>query len=524
VHAGFALTDANAAAVAEICRRLDGLPLAIELAAARAKVLPPAAMLARLERRLPLLTDGPRDLPARQRTLQATVAWSHDLLDPAAQAVFRRLAVFVGGCTLEAAEAVINGGDDVGLDVLDGVASLVDQSLLRREGDADAEPRFGMLETVREFALERLEASGEAAAVRRRHAAYYLGLAERAERELMRTMATPWLDALEAELGNLRAAMAWGQETERGRPEFGLRLATALYPFWVGHGHYREGSDWLRRGLVAGTDASPRVRADALLAAGWLTHDQGDLTGGAALAEKALALFQEHGDDFGAARALFLLGTAALTRGHPDEARPLLEEAVALFRTRGESAWFAQSLQALGWARYQAGDHAEAEPLLDESLRTWRALGSAWGATYPLNRLADIARARGDAPRAAARYRDMLGLAREADHKAGMIWGLEGFALVAATCGQVADAARLLAAVEAAREATGLPRLPDKRAEHERALGAVRSGLDDASFAAAWEAGRVLPLAEAVDEALVVALPVGSPRSGVAAVATGSGA
>ncbi len=270
----FAVTDENAAAIAEVCRRLDGLPLAIELAAARTKVLPPAALLARLERRLPLLFGGNRDAPARQRTLRDAIAWSHDLLRPDEEVLFRRLAVFVGGFTLAAVESITAADGDEDLDSVEGLARLVDHSLVRREtgsrqgGDA-ATPRYAMLETVREFALERLESSGEAAAIRDRHAAWYVAMAEAADLNLLMPGQESWLARLEAETPNLRAAEEWLHAT--GATGAALRLAGSLRWFWLVRGGVREGTARLERALREARDGDPAARARALTGLGFLS-------------------------------------------------------------------------------------------------------------------------------------------------------------------------------------------------------------------------------------------------------------
>ncbi len=272
----FALVAENAAVVAAICRRLDGLPLAIELAAARVNVLPLPALLKWLEPRLPLLTGGGRDLPARQRTMRDAIAWSYELLSHEGQALFRRLAVFVGGCSIEAAEAVGATTDESGIGVLDALSALVNASLLRREAGPDGagvfSPRFGMLETIREYGLEQLTASGEAAAIQRRHTAWYLALAERAAPELYGgPNQLPWLNRLEAEHDNLRSALRWALASH---PATALRLGGSLFWFWYVRGHLSEGRRWLEQALARGSDAPPAVRGRALLGTGMLAHWQ----------------------------------------------------------------------------------------------------------------------------------------------------------------------------------------------------------------------------------------------------------
>ena len=261
VQPDFAVTDANAPAVAEICRRLDGLPLAIELAAARVKLFPPAALLARLDNRLPLLTGGARDLPARQQTIRTTIDWSYDLLDADEQALFARLAVFVGGCTLEAAEAVCNADGDLAMDVMDGIAALVDKSLLRQEEGPDGEPRFTMLETIREYALERLVASGEAGAIHRRHATYYLMVVETAAPKLLGGEQSVWMYRLEQEHDNLRATHKWYQN-EEAAVDLEVRLMRAMTTFSYLSGHWSEGRSW-PSSLLARTTTAERTAARA---------------------------------------------------------------------------------------------------------------------------------------------------------------------------------------------------------------------------------------------------------------------
>jgi predicted ATPase len=316
VRPDFTVTNDNAPAVAELCVRLDGLPLAIELAAARIRLLTPQAMLARLESRLQLLTGGARDLPTRQQTLRGTIAWSHDLLDEGERALFRRLAVFVGGCSIETAEAVGNlardpstgAGRALAVEVLDGLESLVVKSLLRPQETPSGESRFTMLETIREYALEKLAESGEMAAVRQQHAAYYLALAEEAQLKLRGSQQEPWMNRLDEELGNLRAALEWW--SERGEAEQGLRLGTAMYRFFYLHGYLSEGREWLAQllamtGPAASATAQTTVRAKALDAAGNLALFQRNHAAARAFMEESLALKRELGDERGIANSLY---------------------------------------------------------------------------------------------------------------------------------------------------------------------------------------------------------------------------
>jgi predicted ATPase/transcriptional regulator with XRE-family HTH domain len=344
VRPGFVLTPDTAPAVAAICRRLEGLPLALELAAARVKVLAPEALLTRLAPRLPLLTGGARDAPARQQTMHDAIAWSHDLLNEREQALFRRLAVFAGGFTLEAAESVMAVGEapadtqHAASGTLDLISALVDQSLLRlgepRAYDAIGDDRFTMLETVREYALERLACAGETAAVQHTHADFYLALAERADPELTGPGQAVWLERLEAEHNNLRAALAWVIAAEEA--ESALRLAAALGRFWRMHGHPREGLTWLERALTLSDNLPTATRAKALEGAGRLVHDQDDPDRAVALYQEALAMWQALGDLQGQARLLDDLGNIAHDRGDFTRAVTLHEQALALAQQAGD--------------------------------------------------------------------------------------------------------------------------------------------------------------------------------------------
>jgi predicted ATPase len=338
VRPEFAITDDNAPAVAEICHRLDGLPLAIELAAARVQLLPPQAMLARLERRLSLLTGGARDLPSRQRSLRATIQWSHDLLEPEEQVLFRRLGAFLGGAPLEGVEAVweAQAGDDVnrserrGASVLEGLASLVDKSLLRQEERADAEPRFWMLETIREYAIEQLGACGEESNVRRAHARYFLSLAEKAEPKLRGPLQATWLANLEAEHDNLRTALGWcGAEPDRA--EDGLRLAGALTWFWRMRGHLSEGCGWLEAVLGRTAGVTTPYRRKALIGGAFLVCSQGAYARASSMLEEGLALAQSVDDKAAVGWALHVLARVARDKGDPDRGVELLRESLTSF-------------------------------------------------------------------------------------------------------------------------------------------------------------------------------------------------
>jgi predicted ATPase/DNA-binding NarL/FixJ family response regulator len=504
-NAAFALTEANAADIAALCARLDGLPLAIELAAARVRALSPRAMLRRLDQRLRLLTGGPQDVPPRLRSLRDAIAWSYDLLPPAEQALFRRLAVFVGGCTLEAVEAVSGAPGDLGLDVLDGAASLVDKSLLRQEEGPDGEPRCAMLETVREYGLERLAASGEETIARDAHATYFLALAERAAPELDGPRQVAWYAGLETEHPNLRVALDWF--AHRGDVEAGLRLTAALWHFWFVRGHHREGRAWLERVLAEPRRWSP-ARREVLHGASMLASNQGDDRRATAYAEELLAIAREQDDVEGIARAYFLLSFAATYRGDHARALAFAEEALALSRRHGDPHWVANIVNRLGIECYVQGDYARAEALYDESLDLWRARGDTWRLACVTTNLGVTAQARGQISRAATRYRESLALLRDL----GQTWmNQEVLALVAdlaAASGDPERAARLIGATDALLKRIGFDLAPFVQTFYERAVARVCRDLGEDRFAAAREEGRRLTPAQTLAEAeeLVAAL------------------
>ena len=487
----FALSVETAPIVVEICRRLDGLPLAIELAAARARLLPPRALLARLERRLPLLTAGPADLPVRQQTLRGAIAWSYDLLDSEEKRLFRLLAVFAGGISLDAAERVVSGAaHPSSLDTLEGLASLLDKSLLRTVDQPDDEPRYAMLDTIREYGLEQLEAGGDLDDARRRHATYFLTLAEDAEARLAGPDQARWLDRLDLEHDNLRAALQWYAEHDAGS---GLRLAAALWRFWYVRAYFAEGRSWLAR-LLTRPEAGARTitRALALNGAGNLAYNQGDYATAEACHQESLEIRGELGDRQGIAGSLNNLGLIARDRGDFARAIALFEEAVGINRTLGNRTWEAINLGNLGIALHEADDLARARALLDESLGIFRSLDDQWGLGMTLSSLAavagdggDVTTARtlyaeslecrrrvgdrrgiaatlfglgrlsffaGDPAAAGADLRASLALASEIGDRPGTARALEALAALAATVGQVERAAGLLGAAEALRE------------------------------------------------------------------------
>ena len=535
VRPDFHLGADNAGAVGEICARLDGLPLAIELAAARVKLLPPEAMVARLGRRLQLLTGGPRDVPERQRTLRDTITWSYDLLASDEQRLFRLLAVFVGGCTLDAATAVADAAGGIYADLFETVGSLLDKSMLLRL-KVGGELRFGMLETIQEYATDRLVVEGEEPAARRAHAAHYLALAEEAEPHLRGPEQGAWLERLESEQGNLRAAMRW--LLDDGQPEAALRLGSSLGRFWYVRGHLAEGLRWLEDALQRG-GADPAERARALRIAAMLANYVGDLDRAEALAEEALVLSRERGDERRIAGSLASLGLVARSKGRYDESRRAYEESVAILRGLGERSQLAEvlgrlsttaigegdfvaaraaaqealdlsqelgdaegvaySLAALGFALLGQGSEVEGERLLEESLEAAKAVGNRRHTSRALQGLGLAAMRKGDHRIARSR----LGEAAAIVSEHGDRWFLGVYCLPAlATAHHVEERAEesvlLLGAAEALREAIGAPMCPWPAADHESTVAATYALLEADSFAAAWSRGRAMTPEEAL--------------------------
>jgi predicted ATPase/DNA-binding XRE family transcriptional regulator len=503
---GFALTAQNAVSIASICSRLDGLPLAIELAAARVKVLPPDALLARLEHRLPLLSGGGHDLPARQRTMRDAIAWSYDLLSSEEQSLFRRLAVFAGGFTLTAAEVVAASAED--LPVLHGVVALVEQSLLRAEDGTD-EPRFRMLETVREFGLEALADSSEEDAIRRRHCGWYLALAERAEPELVGREQARWLAQLAVEHDNLRAALAWATEQREGTA---LRMASALIRFWRFRCHPSEGMSWLQQALAQVDGAPLELQARAALGAGIMASLRADHVGAAEWHAQALAQYRYAGDGVGTANALVHLGEALQGQGDDEAAVALFEESLALFRGLGDRTGIMaptdkliKPLKNLGRVARRRGDYAQAQIILEEALTLCREIEYSWGVASSLHYLGEVARDRREWHRAASLFRESLSCSRVLGDTLGIGCCLGELGGVATALGRPEQGARLLGASAGMHEAMGFRAGPGEARVTYAALNAARDALGDATFAAAWVAGQRLPLDHAIAEGMTVA-------------------
>lgn len=477
----FVLTDANATTVTALVRRLDGLPLAIELAGARIRTLPPETLLTRLEQRLQLLTGGSRDAPARQRTMRDAIAWSYDLLTVEEQVLFRRLAVFVGGFTPEAVEAVVMGAGDGLQAAFDGIASLLDKSLARRETGPGAEPRYRMLETVREFALGQLVASNEEADVRDAHSAYFLEVAETEQTGSADPgpRSTAWMDRLETELDNLRAALAW--ERESGNVERSLRFGAALWQFWWVRGYITEGGAWLEETLARGGDAPVVVRAAAVHAAGNLARYRGDFERAVAWHREDLALRRELGDTRGTALALLCLGLEAFEQGDYDAAVPLLEESEPLFRMTRDRWGLAHHHAILGQIACLKGDYRRAMVLCGESITLFRELGDVADGAKATALLGWIVECQGEVDRSPALYEEALGTFRSVGDKANAAVTIAALGMLACRQGDVDQATALLEeALVLSREVdsirgiaaalSGLGHVSRSRGDHRRSI------------------------------------------------------
>jgi non-specific serine/threonine protein kinase len=497
---GFALTDQNAKIVGEICRRLDGIPLALELAAARAKVLAVDQIRARLDDRFKLLTGGNRTALPRQQTLRATIQWSHDLLAEREQEFLRRLAPFVGGWSLDGATAVVEENGDE-FETLDLLTLLVDKSLVVVDRSSPESTRYRLLESVREFALERLEQSGELSAVRGRHLEYYLGLAERSEQELVGPNQGAWFETLETENENLLAALAWCGRVEGGG-EKGLRLAASVYRFWSARGHYALG----RRALIEAL-ARPRVvgdsaaRAKALVRGAGLAIAEGDHAAARALIEESLGIYRELGDQRGVARALMGLATVEAYAGDYAASRRYGEECLATYRALGIQRAIGATLHNLAFLSLAEGEPAKAEPQYEEALSILRAVQDHEHAALTLSDLA-IARTRlghKDAARDAAR--EAIAIVREIGAKREGAYALEGAAEWLSENGAASDAAVLLGAAAALREAIGSPLAPVEQRQREGLHAKLEAALGKPQSESARAEGRALEFAAALDRA-----------------------
>ena len=539
VKSEFAVTKENAPTVAAICARLDGLPLAIELAAARIKLLSPSAMLARLESRLNLLTGGARDLPSRQQTLRGTVDWSYGLLSPAEQTLFRRLAVFTGGCTLEGVEAVCDTRGDLGLDVLDGMASMVDKSLAQHTEQADTETRFRMLSTIREYALERLAENSDEPATRRAHAAYYLVLAEEGAQDMVEH--PEWLDRFETEHDNFRIALDYLIRT--GDAEWGLRLGAALFRFWETREYLKEGRDAIARLLaMEGTAARPKLRARMLFAAAVLAgeqgdyaraqrlfeesldscvelkddrgvgvalnalainaRDRGDLRVASLLFERCIAIWKELDDPASIARALSNLASVMKLQGEYTRAASLFDECITMFGKAGDYAGVAWTLNYQGDVAREKADFAAARSFCEQSLAAFLKLGDGWGIASALSDLACLSCDQGNNAESRRLYGESLKMFQELGHQRGIARVLECLAANAAAQSNAVQALHLAGTAAALRQRLGAPIPPNEQPRLEKALEFARRTLGNAAGTTAWMEGWSMPVEQAVREAL----------------------
>jgi predicted ATPase/class 3 adenylate cyclase len=539
VKPDFEVTNESAPALAEICIRLDGLPLAIELAAARVRVLPPHQMLERLGNRLKLLKGGARDLPARQQTLRGTIDWSYDLLNEEEKALFWRLSVFSRGHTLEAAEEVCD--PEGKLDALEVVGSLLEKSLLRREEGVGGEPRFVMLETVHEYAREKLEESGQAEEVKRKHAEYFLALADEADRELKGPHQLEWLQRLESEHDNMRAALSWAKGRQKN--ELGLRLAGALWRFWWTRGYDSEGRRWLEGALAMDGRGSVESRAMALAGVGALASHQGDfdraeealveglellvgeqtersevklhllLTLGhveletedydkaTRLFEESLSLSREEGNGWGLARSVMSLATVVHEQDELERATELYEEGMDLFREQGDKLGLARCLNNLGLVMYSQGDLGRAAELTEESVSLLRELGAGADTAVGLCNLGWMVLLRNDIGRAADLFIECLDLAWDTGMKPIILPTLKGYACAIGARGEVRGAARLWGAAQAL-EAKGILKDTELPPDADLRISTVRSSLGEQAWEESLAEGQAMTLEEAVSSAL----------------------
>jgi predicted ATPase/DNA-binding SARP family transcriptional activator/DNA-binding CsgD family transcriptional regulator len=545
----FELTQGNAEAVARVCRKLAGIPLVIELATARMGALAVEQVAQRLEDSLALLTGGSRTAAPRQQTLRATLDWSYDLLSEVEQALFRRLSVFAGGWTLEAAEAVCSGGVIEHEDVLDLLGGLVDKSLVVAGASTGGAVRYRMLEPVRQYAQEKLDESGEANEMQNRHTAFYFAVAEEAEPELAGPQQGVWVERLEGEQDNLREALSW--VLEWGQAELGLRFGAALWRFWFAQGYISEGIRWMEEVLAGSDQAASPVRVKALEGMGWLTQLQGDTERAEAAYAEMLDLSRELGDKGNIAIGLNSLGALALAQGNNERARVLLEENMAVLRdledesnvattlqryqvlgllgiltlneegdyVRGAALWeeclalaqeagdnhrIGSALSNLGYIALLRGDYERAVALSEETLAFAHDLGSA-GVEIAPEAWVNLGLAllgQGEHERANASFEEALLMSQHAGRNPSVINALEGMADLAAALEEDVRAAHLWGAAEAAREATGIALPPGDRAMHEPYLASARSRLGEKGWEEALAGGREMTLEEAAQYAL----------------------
>jgi predicted ATPase/DNA-binding CsgD family transcriptional regulator len=498
---GFALTERNARDIMQICRRLDGMPLAIEFAAALVMVLSVEQIAVRLDDRFRLLTAGTRKALPRQQTLRATLDWGYDLLSEAERALLRRLSVFAGGWTLEAAEAVCGADGIESSEILGLLSRLVEKSLVVAE-TLNGAGRYYLLETVRQYAQEKLVEGAAADELRRAHRDWYLAFAERAARELRGPREDVWLERLDKEHDNMRSALEWSKVEKEGA-EAGLRLAGALHWFWWHRDHWNEGMRWTEDALARSSEGPPSALPRALAAAMHFAWGRGDYVLAAAFVEKGLPLCRELGDKESNGQFLLYLGNIASAQGDYERATALFDECLHVAQELGDGWLYGVTLGRLGrMARYQ-GDDERAAAFHAQGLVALRALGNKFATAYALNRCSrDVALAQRRYDEAVPLFKESLLLSREARSRWRSEECLEGLAQVASARGQYEHAARLFGAAEAQREIVGQRYEPADQASHEQWVAPARAALGDTTFSAAWADGRVMTLEQAVEYAL----------------------
>jgi predicted ATPase len=494
----FTVTDETAPVVAEICVRLDGLPLALELAAARMRVLPPTTLLTRLDHALTLLTGGAQDVDARQRTLRATIEWSYGLLAENEQTLLRRLGAFAGGCRIDAAEAICSGNGDHEFDVLDGLIALVEQNLVRQSEDSGGEPRFWMLETIHEYARALLDASEEAERMQSRHAQYFAELSWEARRASRGPEQEMWFERLEAEHGNFRAALMF--LLDQDDVETAIRTIEGLWFFWLMRGYGREGVSWSERALSIADHASDLWRATIAATAGELLRFLGDQQRSVTLKEEALPLFEAAGRRDQVAATLHDLGEIRFQQHDYEESRRLHEQSLAIAEELGEQTGIAHALTGLADLAQEEGDYARAKELFETILDTGRKFDVPEYVMNALLSLGEIARCQNDLSEAERLLREVLTVSLDGGARYVTVLALDYLARVRAAENELAAAARLWGAAEAARESMGFV-LWDPHV-YERCVAGARSSADAATFQAEWAAGRAFEIEDAAAFAL----------------------
>jgi predicted ATPase len=496
----FELTDQNAAVVAEICARLDGLPLAIELAAARVRLLSVESLLERLENRLDVLARGPRDLPERQQTLKALLDWDYDLLDDNERIAFRRLSVFAGGFTLPAAESTMFGNERQEFDILDVLEALLRKSLVREHPPLLDESRFGMLNMLREYARSKLDESGETTLVKKRHAEYFLALAERGSPRLREADQVEWLEIFEREHDNMRGVLTWAADNDESEIE--LRLAGALSKFWEFHAHLTEGQRWIEGALSRGAEAPAELRALCLDGAGVLARSQGEVKRANALLEESVALRRQLGDNRALAQSLRHLGSLTFDRGDLEATKRYYEESAALFKKERDEAGYAGTINNLGVLATVHERWNPAATLYEEALDFFRGYGDKQGIARALMNLGEVRMMQNKLEEAEEMLKESFVLFQEIGSQWDIAYVLEGLAHVKTSGGNPRNATLLLGAADALRETLGAPRPPNEVEPYEKHVARARAAMDEAAFKSAWDEGREMTIEAALKFAL----------------------